>query len=270
MDDQEYGYLMKRILDLAKIDLGAYKSQQMRRRLEGFIDRSGSSTVAEYCRTIDGDQKMMRELLDFLYINVSEFFRDDQPFRYLENSLLPELLRQTPRLNIWSAACSCGQEPYSIAMILERLSPGARHRILATDIDVGALEQARNGGPYPRSEVKNVNERLLKQYFVETEDGYRVADKIRGRVEFRQHNLLRDRFERGFDLIVCRNVVIYFSDEVKGKLYQEFHRSLKANSVLFTGGTEVMLRASDEGFRSMAPSFYRRVAADATALSSAV
>ncbi len=259
MNDQEYSYLKNKVFKLAGLNLDSYKSQQMRRRLEGYIARSNMPIVSAYCRTIEQDRKKLRELLDFLAINVSEFFRDPSPFDYLRTLVLPGLLKRSPRLNIWSAACSGGHEPYSIAIILEEFSSYHRHRILATDIDESALEQARRGGPYTSADVRNVDKRLLHKYFVQTEDGYWITPKIRGRVEVRRHNLLSEPFEKGFDLVVCRNAIIYFSDNVRNKLYEEFYRSLKVDGVLFIGGSEAILQPGTLGFSLLCPSFYRKL-----------
>lgn len=265
MDDKEYSYLKGRILKSTNIDLGGYNSQQMRRRLEGFITRYNLPSVVAYCRMIEQDQKKLRELLDFLTINVSEFFRDSSQFQCLKTLVLPKLLERSPRLNIWSAACSCGQEPYSIAMTLEDLYPGQGHRILATDIDASALERARKGGPYPPGEVKNVEDRLIRRFFQKTEEGYWVTEDIKRRVRFGQHNLLGDPAEKGFDLVVCRNVVIYFSDVVRNKLHQKLWDCLKVEGVLFIGGSEVLLRPRELGFASLYASFYRKVTANVEA-----
>ena len=260
MNDQEYSYLKSQILKLTNLNIDSYKSQQMRRRLEGFVARSAAPDVISYCRLLERDQSRRRELIDFLAINVSEFFRDAHLFQYLKVAVLPELLRNNRRLNIWSSACSCGQEPYSVAIILEELCHAdQKYRILATDIDESALERARNGGPYPPAEVKNIDQRLLNRFFVQTPEGYRVADRLRSRVEFRRHDLLRESYERGFDLILCRNVIIYFSDQVRDSLYQRFHQSLKAGGVLFIGGSEVILRPRDLGFNILCPSFYQKL-----------
>ena len=258
MDDQEYQYLKRKIMKLTNIDLDSYKSQQMRRRLNMFFAHTGAKNVVDYGHMLEQDQGMLRELRNFLTINVSEFFRDSSPFEQLRTLILPQLLRNNPRLNIWSAGCSHGEEPYSVAMILESVSPHHNHRILATDVDEGALKQARAGGPYSPAEVKNAPSTLLRKYFTSSNEGYMVIDKIRQRVGFRQQNLLCDEFEKGFDLIICRNVTIYFTDETKRELNKKFYHSLKDGGVLFTGGTEVMLDVASVGFKGLGASFYQK------------
>ncbi|MFC1925871.1 CheR family methyltransferase [Chloroflexota bacterium] len=258
MNEQEYLYLKDKLFDLIKLDIGAYKSHQMRRRLDSFIARYNSSSIMEYCRLLERDPEQLNKLQNFIPINVSEFFRDKSQFLQLKDYVLTELLKKNFKLNIWSAACSCGQEPYSIAMILKELSPNRKHRILATDIDGEALEKAKNGGPYPPSDIKNLDEQLLQRYFSRAKDGYWITKDIKNAVEFRQHDLIHAPFEQGFELIVCRNVLIYFSDEVKAKLYGKFQHSLKEEGVLFTGGTEIVLNARAFGFTNLYPFFYQK------------
>ncbi len=258
MDDREYLYLTNQILRLIGLSLDNYKTQQMRRRLDGFIERSRASGVIPFCEMLEQDQGLLQKLRNFLTINVSEFFRDAEQFKFLRLTVLPELLRHKPELRIWSAGCSMGAEPYSIAMMLEDLSPGKRHRILAADLDWGSLVRARAGGPYPASEVRHVEKGLLLKYFTPANEEYRVVDRIMGRVEFKQHNLLEGTFQREFDLIVCRNVTIYFSEEAKAKLYRSFSASLKDNGVLFIGATETLLEAQQLGFQRLGPSFFRK------------
>jgi chemotaxis protein methyltransferase CheR len=199
-----------------------------------------------------------REFLDYMAINVSEFFRDMPYFNNLKKSIFPHLINVSRRLNIWSAACSCGQEPYTLAMILEEISPGVQHRIIATDIDESALKQARSGGPYILYDIRNVEKPLLDRYFIKGPTGYSVCDQIKKKIIFKHHNLLHDPFENNYDLIVCRNVIIYFSEEVRDRLYSQFREALKPHGVLFLGGSEVVLRPAQQGYKMVSPSFYNK------------
>ncbi len=259
MNDQEYSYLKSRIYKVTNLDIDCYKTQQMRRRLDSYVSRNNFPTVIAYCNMMEKTPDKQRELLDYLAINVSEFFRDTKQFENLQKTILPQKLAETRRLNIWSAACSCGQEPYTLSIILEELSPGCHHRILATDIDESALKQARNGGPYTAYDVRNVPPSYLTKYFTKSESGYSVVDKLKRQIVFQRHNMLHDPFETNFDIIICRNVIIYFSEPVRDSLYQKFHDSLKPNGVLFLGGSEVVLRPAQQGFTMLYPAFYRKL-----------
>jgi chemotaxis protein methyltransferase CheR len=261
MNEEEYTLLKNKIRHLLDIDLSGYKDHQMRRRLDSYIARAQAPGVVAYCKMLERDRGACQKLRDFLTINVSEFFRDAEQYEVLRGRVLPELLKKSARLNIWSAGCSNGAEPYSIAILLEEASPYQKHRILATDIDMGILAKARAGGPYIPSDVRNVEERLLAKYFRCEEGSYWVNDRVKKKIEFRMHNLLKDPFEKGFDLLVCRNVVIYFTDDAKKMLYRGFYESLKEGGYLFIGGTETMLGTSDLSLERVCASFHRRVPA---------
>jgi|PlaIllAssembly_1097288.scaffolds.fasta_scaffold24515_3 chemotaxis protein methyltransferase CheR len=262
MRDLEYSYLKTRIKQLTGVDLDNYRERQMRRRLTSFISRTSAPSVVAYCRMVESDRTMLEDLRSFLTIKVSEFFRDPLPFEQLKTEILPQLLMDRTRLNIWSTGCSVGGEPYSLAIILDKLTPFARHRIVASDIDVISLEKARAGGPYRSNEVRNVPTPLLREYFDVFEDSYRIKDRIRQKVDFKRHDLLRDPYESDFDLIVCRNVTIYFTEEAKVRLNQQFCQSLSPGGILFVGGTEAIARARELGLTTLGHCFYRKQPTD--------
>jgi chemotaxis protein methyltransferase CheR len=260
MNEIEYEHLKRKIRQLIEIDLNNYKENQMIRRLEGFISRAKTTDIAQYCSRLDGDPVEIAKLRNFITINVSEFYRDQMHFETLRKTVLPSLLKNSARLNIWSAGCSDGQEPYSISMILDELTPGVKHRIFATDIDKESLSKGNAGGPYQAAEIRNLPQALLMKYFYFGENGYTVNEKIRERIVFSPLDLTRDKFPIGFDLIVCRNVTIYFSNETKRTLSINFQNALKENGILFIGATETMLDAADLGFQRVHPCFYRKFA----------
>jgi chemotaxis protein methyltransferase CheR len=260
VDDAGYAFFQRKVLRLTGIDLSAYKSQQMRRRLGTLLSRNRVTNVLEYSKLLDQPAKL-QEFLDFFTINVSEFFRIPEKFQYLEKQVLPELLRRGGReVRVWSAGCSNGAEPYSMAMILDEIAPLGRWSVLATDVDRTTLARAQRGDKYTPADLRNVGDRRLAKYFEpETAGSYRVKDSLKKRVHFKVHDLLRDPFESGFQLILCRHVVIYFTEEAKDTLYKKFSDSLEEGGVLFVGGTEIIPRARDVGFEPMSVSFYRKV-----------
>lgn len=258
MTKEEYIYVKKKIREFTKIDLDNYGSKQMMRRLDSYISRSKALNIANYFKLLERDSSELARLRDFLTINVSEFFRDTVHFQVLQTRILPELLKHNKRLNIWSAGCSNGAEPYSIALMLEHLTPGVYHRILATDIDTSILSLAENGGPYRPAEIKNISMFFNPQFLAFKDDSFWVNENLRKKVLFRQHDLTRDSFEKAFDLIICRNVLIYFTDEAKKRLKSRFYDSLKIHGVLFVGATETMLDASEIGLQRLYPCFYTR------------
>jgi chemotaxis protein methyltransferase CheR len=259
MEAYEYAFIQHKMLKLTGVDLSYYKSPQMQRRLTAYLLRSGHADWPGFFRAIQNDPVALGKLRDYLTINVSSFFRDPENFEYLRESILPGLLRSRPRLHVWSAGCSHGHEPYSLAIMLAEVTNYyCWHQVLATDIDHSALERARAGGPYSASEIANVPPPLLGRYFKVCDDGCYVIEDLRRRVAFRCHDLLAEPFESGFDLIVCRNVVIYFTAEVKERLYRSFHDALRPGGVLFIGGAEVLPWASRIGLETAGVSFYRR------------
>jgi chemotaxis protein methyltransferase CheR len=258
MNDLDYNLLKSKILKLTKLDINSYKTQQMRRRLDAYILKQNFPSVAEYCVMLEKSPDKQREILDYMAINVSEFFRDTVHFNNLRKTIFPMLMHDSHRLNIWSAACSCGQEPYTLAMILEEITPGAQHRIIATDLDESALKIARNGGPYTPYDVRNVEKNFLLKYFTINGGNYFVNESLKKKIVFKHHNLLCDPFEINYDLIICRNVIIYFSEPVRDNLYLKFREALKPNGILFLGGSEVVLKPGQAGYQMLSPSFYRK------------
>jgi chemotaxis protein methyltransferase CheR len=259
MRTQEYNFIKHKIHKLMDVDLNCYKSTQMQRRLETYLLQSGHATWVSFFRAIENDAVAIGKLKDYLTINVSSFFRDPERFEHLRKHLLPDMLKHSPRLRMWSAGCSHGQEPYSLAMLLaEAVGSNSQHFILATDLDRSALDRARAGGPYSADNVANVSTRLLRRYFREYNGSYYVNEQLRRQVIFRQHNLLQSSFESGFDLIVCRNVIIYFTAEIKEHLYKRFHDALRPGGMFFAGNTEVISQAANMGFKATGASFYRR------------
>lgn len=267
MTDQEYQMLGVKLTKLTGIDISSYKANQMRRRLDSFVAHNSIGTMTDFCGALEREKPLLASLRNYLTINVSEFFRDKNSYDYLQQVIFPQLLKTRPKLNIWSAGCSYGQEPYSLSMLLTTYAAHGPHRILATDIDTEALAKAKEGGPYPAEAVKNVPNHLLLKYCTLQNGSYFVNPSVRNTIEFKQLNLLNGNFEEGFDLIVCRNVSIYFTESAKSELNRKFFRSLRNGGVLFIGGTEVILDVSQIGFSSLTPSFYLKPAATGAKIS---
>jgi len=260
MNAEEFFYVKKKIRELTQFDLDNYGYNQMIRRLDGYISRFRVNNVAQYFKMIERDKNELEKLQKFLTINVSEFFRDPPQYKILQEEVLPELLRNNLTLNIWSAGCSNGAEAYSIAILLDTLSPYRSHRILATDIDKTILNHAAAGGPYKSADVRHVPNNLWEKYFTKSDGDIYVTNRIRKKVAFKSHDLTRNPFEENFDLIVCRNVIIYFSAETKKAIKKKFLDALKVNGILFIGATETMLDARNNGFQRLSACYYRKKA----------
>ncbi|HBF40086.1 MAG TPA: chemotaxis protein CheR [Firmicutes bacterium] len=252
----DYATFKKMAAELTQIDLNSYKSQQMDRRINSLMSFWNLQSYDEFYDLLRKDPKRYKDFVKKLTINVSEFFRNAERFHELWQSILPELLKK-PQIRIWSAGCSDGAEPYTIAIILHELQAQHRARIIASDVDRVILEKAKEA-VYALNEVKSVPEELLPRYFDMRDSFYVLKQPIKDMVEFRAQNLLVDEYEENFDLIVCRNVVIYFTEDAKIVLYQKFLKALNPGGYLMVGGTEPILAYRQMGFENALTSFYRK------------
>ena len=217
--DQDFALFIEKVRVHTGVDLSQYKETQMKRRLTAFRNKKGFRTFLEFYRAMASDTQLLNEFLDRMTINVSEFWRNYKRWEVLRDNFLGQMVRQQPRLKCWSAACSTGEEPYTLAMILHRMGALSRASILASDLDDNVLVAAQRAIYHERS-VREVPEPYLRQYLKKIEGNFwTIADEIKGTVKFVKHNLLADPFDTGFDLIICRNVTIYFTDEAKSNLY---------------------------------------------------
>lgn len=247
------------IYHLTKIDLNSYKERQMKRRIDALITKRGMNSYPEYVNRLKTDPVAYEEFLNYITINVSEFYRNPEQWSHLENEVFPYLWERFGReLKVWSAACSTGDEPYSIAMLLSRYMPLSRIKIIATDIDKGVLQKAQLG-LYNEKSLKALPLEFIKQYFTKINDyTYQISDSIKSCVNFKQHDLLKDPYPSNCDLIVCRNVLIYFTDDAKDRIYRKFHASLNKDGILFVGSTEQIIQAQQIGFQNFRSFFYKK------------
>lgn len=170
--------------------------------------------------------------------------------------MLPKLISASSKLKIWSAGCSFGAEAHTLACILDNKFQG-QHTILGTDIDAAALDQARQGD-FCEADMKGVPQPIRDRYFNRAGDRWQAKDSIRKYLTFRRGDLLSDKFDTGYDLILCRNVVIYFTEEAKEVLYRRFFDALKPGGMLFVGGTERIFNSRQIGFEAPLPFFYQK------------
>ena len=256
-EDRDWGLFKQKLKARTEIDLDLYKEPQMKRRINNLVMRAGYKECCAYFDHVCKDKDEFAAFIEYLTINVSEFFRTPEKFSKLETDVIPDLLKRSSKLNIWSAGCSIGAEPYSLAIIMKEMTPGTRHRILASDLDIEILAKAKRG-VYTADEIKCMSPERRRKYFDEDSGHYAVKQEIKSMIEFKRHNLLQDKFETGFDLILCRNVVIYFTDEAKDQLYRHFFEALKPGGILFVGATESILNFRKMGYTSFQPFFYQR------------
>ncbi len=240
----------------AGLDLGLYKANQMQRRIIGMVEAQGMKSLDEFTAWILGNRSNAAAFLDKMAINVSELFRNPEKWVQMRTQVIPELLQGSSKLRCWSAGCSYGAEAHTLAMILDAHFSGS-HTIVGSDIDQAALGQAREGR-FGATDVKGVPKEFRDKYLLQSGNDYVARPELKRYLTFKTQNLLADRFDSGFDLIMCRNVVIYFTDEAKDQLYRRFYDSLRPGGVLFVGSTERINASGEIGYETSIPFFYRK------------
>lgn len=239
------------------MDLESYKESQLQRRILNMMENREVTSLKDYMNLMEKDKEVKDELKDYLTINVTEFFRNPELFTALTKHVKSDLQTNFSSLKCWSAACSNGSEPYSLAMLFEENDIKLSGKILATDIDKIILDRAKKGF-YFKNELKNVSQKQLQSHFLEKDNGFEVKKEIKNNIRFKEHDLLQSRFETGFHLIICRNVTIYFKSEARDALYQKFYDSLVPGGIFFTGATETINQPEKFGFKKIDSFIYQK------------
>lgn len=238
------------------IDLAAYKDQQMRRRINQWVERHQLNTYKDLVTTLEKDPEHRGKFKEYLTINTSNFFRDTKVFDAIRDTVLPTISRLN-RPRIWSAGASIGAEIYSIAILMQeaRFTPSL---LLATDLDETVLEKAK-AGVYLPNQIAGTPPEYLDKYFTKKANGDWVIDEsIKKQVVFKKQDLLRDVYERNFDLILCRNVFIYFTSETQKKLIANFVQSLRPSGFFIVGSAEQIMDPASHGLRRVSYCIYQK------------
>lgn len=254
MNAAEYESFSRFLHDACGISLGANKQYLVATRMRRILQEHKIATLAELTRRAASEQEraLRQQVIDAMTINETLWFRDNYPFEYLAKTFLPQIAERPGRpLRIWSAACATGQEPYSISMVIEeclrgRMRPQVNPEILATDLSSSALEAAKQAQYDRLSLARGLSATRAEQFFTPTADNTWVLnDSVRQRVKFRPFNLQDPYYALGkFDIIFCRNVLIYFSSESKQKILTKLHACLNPAGLLFLGASESVTGAS--------------------------
>lgn len=261
--ERDFRFVQRFLRERSGIVISDAKQNMVYGRLARRLRILGISSFKEYCGyLLENETEELQGFLNSLTTNLTSFCREKHHFDYLENTLLPELVRNNHdrTIRIWSAGCSTGEEPYSIAMTLAQiLRSGWDIKILATDIDSDVLHKAETG-IYPLERIENIPQAFLKKYFRRgcgrNEGKARVNGEIRDMISFRRLNLMNDWPMRHlFDFIFCRNVIIYFDKEIQRTLVNRFAEQLKDNGRLFLGHSESLYNVSDR-FSSLGQTIY--------------
>ncbi|MCI4678819.1 protein-glutamate O-methyltransferase CheR [Rhodoblastus acidophilus] len=250
---QAFLALQSFLLKSSGLALDREKQYLVEARLNPVIDQAGLNGLAELVARIEKDRALAKKVTEAMTVNETFFFRDRAPFEGFRNAILPELLKaraRTRRIRLWSAACSTGQEPYSLAMILDeeaRKLGGWSVDIVATDIADSVLKRAREGVYSHFEAQRGVPMSHLVRYFTKRKDQWAINQSIKARIDFRQQNLMSDFSPLGvFDVILCRNVLIYFAPEQKRDVLARMARALAPDGYLVLGAAESVIGYSSE------------------------
>lgn len=256
--DEDYAAVRDVLLTQRGFDLGMYKDRCIKRRIAARLRALGFSDPSAYLERLRQDEAEVDLLLEALSIHVSQFFRNPSTFFTLERQVLPDLLRRVEALGrsaiqLWSAGCAGGEEAYSLALLMADLMPtGMKVAILGTDVSEGVLAQARQG-LFPTSRLTEVPPHLLDRYFRAEGRQYRLVEEVRHAVAFARHDLLAPGDYPPADLILCRNVLIYFSREEQEQILGRFAAALTPGGVLVLGRAETLLGNQRQFFQAEWP-----------------
>ncbi|MGE0370258.1 MAG: protein-glutamate O-methyltransferase CheR [Gammaproteobacteria bacterium] len=265
--DTDFDFIRRLVAEKTGIALSEQKRELVYGRLAKRLRSLDLQSFAEYCSHVEGNAEELHELVNAITTNLTSFFREPYHFDYLRDTLLPALLRSNAdsrRIRIWSAGCSTGEEPYSIAMVLRDALSSAQGwdaKILATDIDSNVLARAQQG-VYAEERASGVPERFLRRSFrrgqADNAGMLKVCDEVRSLITFRQLNLMHDWPMRGpFDVIFCRNVVIYFDKPTQRRLFDRYADLIADGGHLFIGHSESLFKVCDR-FTLIGRTIYRK------------
>ncbi|MDR3337883.1 MAG: protein-glutamate O-methyltransferase CheR [Treponema sp.] len=241
--DADFEQYRKLIYNESGIHFTATNRSILESRLKERLRENGVATVGAYFATISKDKEELKNFLDSITTNLTRFFRNQAHFDALEHYVVPELMNikkasGNTTIKIWSAGCSTGEEPYTIAMLMSEILPPAwKYEIVASDISLKCLMMGKEGF-YADSRITGVPDNYIKKYFDKVEGGYKIHQDIMSRIRFDYHNLKNDSGMRNLDLVFCRNVIIYFDEAAQNNVMNHFWDAMAAKSFLFIGHSE--------------------------------
>ena len=211
-------------------------------RLKERLREKGLTSMSEYLEKVKASKDELTGFLDSITTNLTRFFRNQAHFDALEKYVIPELINNIKKIpgtiKIWSAGCSTGEEPYTIAMLLSEILPKAwNFEILASDISLKCLMTAKEGF-YAENRIVGVPDNYLAKYFDKVDGGYKIHPDIQAKIKFDYHNLKNDSQQRNFDIVFCRNVIIYFDEAAQLTVMNHFWNSMASRSFLYIGHSE--------------------------------
>lgn len=266
MTERNFAQICQIAFEKTGISLSPHKKEMVYSRLARRIRRIGLASFNAYCELLSsGDDSELSEFVNAITTNLTSFFREKHHFDFLQRVVKTDWLagaRKSQPIRIWSAGCSTGEEPYSIAMTLREagVGPDWNLKILATDLDSNVLDTARSG-VYPVERVERLDQTLLKKYFLRDStdrDTVRVKDSLREMITFNRLNLMEEWPMRGqFDILFCRNVIIYFNKETQRVLFERYANIVKNKGYVFIGHSESLNGVSSR-FTNLGNTIYRK------------
>ena len=243
LTDAEFDMFRKVIYDESGITFSATNRSILDSRLKEKLREKQLDSIEEYYRLVMSNKEEMKIMLDSVTTNLTRFFRNQPHFDALVNYVIPHVLEQKRKtgdttIKIWSAGCSTGEEPYTIAMILaDILPPPYKFQITASDISLKCLMTGQ-AGFYPEARITGSPQKYLDRFFTKNERGYQVKPELMQTIKFDYHNLRNDSGARNLDVVFCRNVLIYFDEPAQKNVIDRFWNSMAPNSYLFIGHSE--------------------------------
>jgi chemotaxis protein methyltransferase CheR len=255
----DYTTLCEGVRKITGIDLLQYKRGQMERRIRTFAQKQGHQDLTEYLRVLQRDKAKVDEFIDRVTINVSQLWRNPEQWTLLGKTVIPELAEETGRIRMWSAGSSYGAEAFTLAAVALSAAPKARLSIKGTDIDPRMVEKARKG-EFSADDARSAPKAEMQKWFEQTPDGgWRGKPELKRLVSFEVGDLLLSRIPReAYDLVLCRNTVIYFNEPVRDALHERLVQSLRPGGVLMIGSTERVSKPRELGLEPTHPFVYRK------------
>ena len=255
----DYPAFCEGVRRICQVDLSQYKRGQMERRVRTFAERKGITDLSQYLILLRRSSDEVDEFLDRVTINVSQLWRNPEQWTLLAGTMLPELAAETGRVRCWSAGSSYGAEAYTLAATIRDVIPRATASVLGTDIDRRMVARAKEGF-FTKDDARTAPRKQLEKYFEPTPGGYAARDDLKRIVRFEVGDLLRLRPKReAYDLVLCRNTVIYFNEEVRDALHVRLVESLRPGGFLMVGSTERVSSPESMGLQGAHPFTYRKI-----------
>jgi chemotaxis protein methyltransferase CheR len=241
LDDANYALYRDLIYAESGITFTPTNRSILESRLKERLREKNVDSVSAYFETVKKDKEELKGFLDSVTTNLTRFFRNQAHFDALEKYVIPEIMKikKTPgAIKIWSAGCSTGEEPYTIAMLLNEILPSAwNYEILASDLSLKCLMTAKEGF-YAENRIVGIPDNYLAKYFDKVDGGFKIHQNIHSKIRFDYHNLKNDSQQRNFDIVFCRNVIIYFDEVAQNAVINRFWDSMASKSFLFIGHSE--------------------------------